>query len=219
MGLNTSRYQEYAPGKVGSADFYGDADWDEDKVTKTATQVKAEIDADPSKMGNGGVTGELYAKIAAAAALEQKNKNKSPGYTPPGQVKPITKPLPNLAEPVEYKDDRKFAASPTFQAALDKAQAPYMPDTKTEDNEYIFTNQDNTNRTISTILTAWDETGGFDPFFDMSKAATSQNLNPSAKPWNQDELMQQLNAQPQVARNRAKLREAEAFGPNFNDLS
>ncbi len=214
----------YSPWKdtpnSSTKDKFGDADFDSHMAGGgTATEALKWYEANPDRQGDKGIGGNLHQKMVATAAAEKNNNKKPPSYTPPGQVVPITKPLPNLAEPVEYKDDRKFAASPKFQAALDKAQAPYMPDTKTEDNEYIFTNQDNTNRTIGTILTAYDGTGGWDPFFDISKATTSQNLNPSSTPWNQEELMQQITQQPQVARNRAKLREAEAFGPNFNDLS
>lgn len=170
------------------------------------------------------------ARRAAWAALQAENQETpepepkpkptpTPGPTPPGEVVPITRPLPNLAEPVTYEDDRKFAATPDFQKALTDAQAPFMPEERTEDNDYIFVNQDATNRAVSSILTAYDSTGGWDPFYDMSKASTSQNLNPSGTPFNQEELMQQINQSPQVARNRAKLSEAAAFGPNFNDLS
>ena len=51
MGLDTSRKRA----NEGSVDFYGDADYNSDKGNKTATQVLAEINADPSKMGNGGL--------------------------------------------------------------------------------------------------------------------------------------------------------------------
>ena len=68
MSLNTSAYQEYAPGKVGSADYYGDADYDRDKAAgKSDAEILSAINADPSKMGNGGVGGNLYNRIAAGA--------------------------------------------------------------------------------------------------------------------------------------------------------
>ena len=68
MGLNTSAYQEYAPGKTGSADYYGDADYNRDKAAGMSdAAILSQINADPSKMGNGGVGGALYNRISAGA--------------------------------------------------------------------------------------------------------------------------------------------------------
>jgi hypothetical protein len=68
MGLNTSDYQEYAPGQTGSADFYGDADYDRDKASGMSdSEILAQINAEPGKMGDGGVGGNLYNRIASGA--------------------------------------------------------------------------------------------------------------------------------------------------------
>lgn len=74
MGLNTSDYMEYAPGKKGSKDYYGDADYNRDKAAGMSdSQILKQINADPSKMGNGGVTGVLYGKISSRAGQENSS--------------------------------------------------------------------------------------------------------------------------------------------------
>ena len=68
MGLNTSDYQEYAPGLTGSADYYGDADYNRDKAAGMSdAAILSLINANPSKMGDGGVGGNLYNRISAGA--------------------------------------------------------------------------------------------------------------------------------------------------------
>lgn len=68
MSLNTAAFQEYAPGKTGSADYYGHADYARDKAAGISdSELLAKINADPSKMGNGGVGGDLYNQISAGA--------------------------------------------------------------------------------------------------------------------------------------------------------
>ncbi len=82
MGLNTSAYQEYAPGKVGSADFYGDADYNRDKAAGMSdSAILAQINADPSKMGDGGVGGNLYNRISAGANSGSSSGGGGGGYS------------------------------------------------------------------------------------------------------------------------------------------
>lgn len=84
MSLDTSRKRS----NEGSVDFYGDADYNADKGNKSATQVLAEINADPSKMGNGGVTGPLYARIKADAARENSAQSSSSSSSSSYRPKP-----------------------------------------------------------------------------------------------------------------------------------
>ena len=82
MSLNTSALQEYAPGKTGSADYYGHADYARDKAAGISdSELLAKINADPSKMGNGGVGGDLYNQIAAGANSGGGGGSTGGGYT------------------------------------------------------------------------------------------------------------------------------------------
>lgn len=72
MGLNTgavgANRRNPKPGE-GSVDYYGHADYERDRANGMSdSQIKKLIDADPSKMGNGGVGGDLYAQIAAGSS-------------------------------------------------------------------------------------------------------------------------------------------------------
>ncbi len=82
MGLNTSAYQEYAPGKVGSPDKYGDADYNRDKAAGMSdSAILAQINAQPGKMGDGGVGGNLYNRIAAGANSGGSSGGGGGGYS------------------------------------------------------------------------------------------------------------------------------------------
>lgn len=64
MSLNTSGFAEYSPGKFGSADLYGHADYYRDKAAgRSDYDILQSINADTSRMGNGGTGGELYQQI------------------------------------------------------------------------------------------------------------------------------------------------------------
>ena len=64
MGLNTSSKRA----NEGSVDYYGHADYERDKAAGISdADLLAKINADPSKMGNGGVGGDLYRQIQAGA--------------------------------------------------------------------------------------------------------------------------------------------------------
>lgn len=69
----------------GSVDYYGHKDYERDKAAGMSdAEIKKLIDADPSKMGNGGVTGQLYKQIAAGASSNNSSRNNSNnGYRPP----------------------------------------------------------------------------------------------------------------------------------------
>jgi len=92
-GLNTGASAKGSWG-VGSKDYYGHADYERDKRRgMTDAQIKSLIDKDPSKMGNGGVTGDLYKQIASGAqnsggssgAQNSGNSNRSGGSQRYGQ--------------------------------------------------------------------------------------------------------------------------------------
>ena len=60
--LNTSAKRP----NEGTTEYYGHADYNRDKAAGMSdAEIKRLIDADPSKMGNGGVGGDLYKQIAA----------------------------------------------------------------------------------------------------------------------------------------------------------
>jgi hypothetical protein len=64
MGLNTGAVGQ----GQGSTSHYGHADYARDKAAGMSDyDIKKLIDADTSKMGNGGVTGDLYKQIAGGA--------------------------------------------------------------------------------------------------------------------------------------------------------
>jgi hypothetical protein len=64
MGLDTSAVGQ----GQGSTTHYGHQDYYRDQAAgKSDAEILAAINADPSKMGNGGVTGDLYAQISAGA--------------------------------------------------------------------------------------------------------------------------------------------------------
>jgi hypothetical protein len=55
------------PGE-GSVDYYGHADYERDQRAGISdAELLAKINADPSRMGNGGVGGDLYRQIQAGA--------------------------------------------------------------------------------------------------------------------------------------------------------
>jgi hypothetical protein len=91
MTLNTSRKRA----NEGSTTHYGHADYEADKAAGLSdSAIKAKIDANPSKMGNGGVGGQLYKQIAAGANSSSSGSggggykggsvgSGAGGYTPP----------------------------------------------------------------------------------------------------------------------------------------
>ena len=72
--LNTSAKRA----NEGSVDYYGHKDYERDKAAGMSdAEIKRLIDADTSKMGNGGVTGQLYKQIAAGANSNNDSRNNS----------------------------------------------------------------------------------------------------------------------------------------------
>ena len=64
MGLNTSSKRP----NEGTAEYYGHADYERDRASGMSdSAILKLINADTSKMGNGGVGGELYKQIQAGA--------------------------------------------------------------------------------------------------------------------------------------------------------
>ena len=83
MGLNTGAVGQ----GQGSTTHYGHADYNRDKAAGMSDyDIKQLIDADTSKMGNGGTSGQLYQQIAAGARPPSNNNNSGGGgggYSPP----------------------------------------------------------------------------------------------------------------------------------------
>lgn len=77
MGLNTS-----AVGNgQGTTEFYGHADYNRDKAAGMSDyDILQQINADTSKMGNGGTGGELYQQIVANAKPPSSNNNSGGNY-------------------------------------------------------------------------------------------------------------------------------------------
>ena len=116
MGLNTSGSQEYAPGATGSVDLYGHADYKRDKASGMSDyDIKKLIDADPSKMGNGGTSGDLYKQISSSAKPPQQAPTPAPA------------PAPQKPAPRKQEVTRK-AGSQEFQNNLAEATEAYEPE-------------------------------------------------------------------------------------------
>jgi len=81
MGLNTGAVGQ----GQGSTSYYGHADYARDKAAGMSDyDIKQLIDADTSKMGNGGTSGQLYQQIASGARPPSNNNNNGGGsYQPP----------------------------------------------------------------------------------------------------------------------------------------
>ncbi len=78
MGLNTGAVGQ----GQGSTTHYGHADYARDKAAgKSDAELLRLINADPSKMGNGGVGGDLYNQIAAGANSSGSSSGGSPSYS------------------------------------------------------------------------------------------------------------------------------------------
>ena len=76
MGLNTSAKRP----NEGTTEYYGDADYNRDKAAGMSdADILAQINAEPGRMGDGGVGGNLYNRIAAGA-----NSSGGSGGTPSG---------------------------------------------------------------------------------------------------------------------------------------
>jgi hypothetical protein len=64
MGLNTSSKRA----NEGTAEYYGHADYERDRASGMSdSAILRLINADPSKMGNGGVGGDLFKQIQLGA--------------------------------------------------------------------------------------------------------------------------------------------------------
>jgi hypothetical protein len=123
MGLNTSAVGQ----GQGSTEFYGHADYYRDKAAGMSDyDIKKLIDADTSKMGNGGTGGELYAQISAGARPPSNNNNNNSGggggYSPsqPGGT-------------VGREGFRK-AYGEEFQSNYNEAMEGYRPDDSKKGN-------------------------------------------------------------------------------------
>ena len=112
MGLNTGAVG--GPNK-GSVDYYGHADYARDKASGMSDyDIKKLIDADTSKMGNGGTGGDLYRQISA-------------GATPP----PMQTQAPQQSyRPPSNSGSSRKAGGKEFQENLNEATEAYRPEEK-----------------------------------------------------------------------------------------
>jgi len=119
MSLNTSAVGQ----GQGRTDKYGHADYNRDKAAGMSDyEIKQLIDADQSRMGNGGTSGELYQQISAGARPPSNNNNNSGGgggYRPPS----------NSGGTIGREGYRK-AYGPEFQENLNAATQQYRPEDK-----------------------------------------------------------------------------------------
>ena len=125
MGLNTS-----AVGNgQGTKEFYGHADYNRDKAAGMSDyDILQRINADTSKMGNGGTSGDLYKQISSNA-----KKPSNTGGGGGGSSRPATQPGGTIG-----REGFKKAYGPEFQQNLNEATQAYRP----EDNGNAMTNPD-----------------------------------------------------------------------------
>ena len=108
MGLNTGAVGQ----NQGSTTHYGHADYNRDKAAGMSDyEILQLIDADPGKMGNGGVTGELYGQIKNNARPPSSGGGVSVAYNPGGGG-----------------GGQQMAGSKEFQNNLNAATEAYRPE-------------------------------------------------------------------------------------------
>ena len=108
MGLNTSAVGQ----GQGSTEFYGHADYYRDKNSGMSDyDILQQINADTSKMGNGGTSGQLYQQISANAKPPSSNSGGGGGggYSGGG-------------------GGQQMAGSQQFQNNLNEATQAYRPE-------------------------------------------------------------------------------------------
>ena len=110
MGLNTGAIGQ----GQGSTSHYGHADYERDKASGMSDyEIKKLIDADTSKMGNGGTGGELYGQISAGARQPSNNNNNYSSPQPGGTV---------------GREGFRKAYGEDFQNNYNEAMQSYRPD-------------------------------------------------------------------------------------------
>jgi hypothetical protein len=116
MGLNTGAVGQ----GQGSTSHYGHADYARDKAAGISdAELLSKIHADPSKMGNGGVGGDLYNQIARNAnSGSSANSSSNSGGGGYGG---------SYGGSVSHRD-QKMAGSKEFQQNLNEATEAYRPE-------------------------------------------------------------------------------------------
>lgn len=221
MGLNTSGSQEYAAGKTGSVDLYGHADYNRDKASGMSDyDIKKLIDADPSKMGNGGTSGDLYQQISSNAK-------------PPQQA---PTPAPQKPAPIKQEVPRK-AGSQEFQNNLAEATKAYEPEEvdTTKYNEEIsedFGNQVQKEQAIKEtdpFNDSWDSTDFYGKHISMGREAQQGRSDASSiankyifnaaetNPVDYATLDKQIRSAPQYSESKAELSDLNTFGDTYSN--
>jgi hypothetical protein len=227
MGLNTSRKRA----NEGSVDYYGHADWNADKGNKTASQVLAEINADPSKMGNGGTSGQLYQEIKAAAAAEKRSSNNSGGggysgggYSGGGGGGTIG------------REGFRKAYGPEFQENLKEATKAYDQDESkmgnyegTSENFQRGMKEELAYRDNDPFNDSWDSRDFFSKHLIMGREAQKGRGDGTAitnkyifnasqtNPINVQALDQQIRTNPLYSEAKAELSKLNTFGDRYKE--
>jgi len=118
MGLNTGAVGQ----GQGSTSYYGHADYNRDKAAGMSDyDIKKLIDADASKMGNGGTSGQLYQQISSGAKPPSSNSGGGGGgYSGGG-------------------GGQQMAGSQQFQNNLNNATEAYRPE-EVDMNDFNYGN-------------------------------------------------------------------------------
>ena len=115
MGLNTGAVGQ----GQGSTSHYGHADYARDKANGLSdAELLKKIHADPSKMGNGGVGGDLYNQIARGAQSSGSSSSSNSGSSS-GRGSSYNS---------NSHRDQKMAGSQEFQNNLNEATQAYRPE-------------------------------------------------------------------------------------------
>ena len=232
MGLNTSGSAEYAAGKTGSVDLYGHADYNRDKKAGMSDyEIKKLIDADPSKMGNGGTSGDLYQQISSGAKPPQQQQQQ------PAPQQQAPQP-PKKREGTIGREGFRKAYGPEFQENLNEATTAYQPEEKPpamENPEYEglgtdFRKQVDKETAIKDndpFEDSWNSTDFYGKHMTMGREAQKGRGDATSiankyifnaaetNPVDYEALDKQIRTAPLYSESKAELKKAETFGDTY----
>lgn len=229
MGLNTGAVGQ----GQGSTQFYGHADYNRDKAAGMSDyDIKQLIDADTSKMGNGGTGGQLYQQISAGAQAPSR-----PAPTP----QPSNNSGGNAGGTVGREGFRK-AYGPEFKENLDEATKAYRPEDKgpaLDNPEYEGLGQDfrkqidreTAIRDNDPFGDSWNSTDFFGKHLTMGREAQKGRGDGSsivnkyifnaaqANPIDIQALDKQIRTAPLYSEAKGELAKVKAFGDQYANPS
>lgn len=224
MGLNTG---SVGGPNMGSKDLYGHADYYRDKDAGMSDyEIKQLIDADQSKMGNGGTSGDLYKQISSSAKPPQQAPTPTPTPTPRRQ----------RPAPIKQEVPRK-AGSQEFQNNLAEATKAYEPEEvdTTKYNEEIsedFGNQVQKEQAIKEtdpFNDSWNSTDFYGKHISMGREAQQGRSDASSiankyifnaaetNPVDYAALDKQIRSAPQYSEAKAELSDLNTFGDTYSN--